>query len=1131
MTPRHIASRYAEIVNTRRVGGQAEVFQASDLHQGGRLVAVKVVPAASDEIYRIYFERETAAHHKLDHPNIVSLLDSGTDHTLGVYYVVLSWVPVSLSEWLATVTEPPGWDDVAEVIALPLASALAHSHSMGVLHRDIKPGNVLWDGEKPLLADFALSKIKDQLAGATDATVAGMASAPWAPPDLASRGSTRFDVYSLAATLLQCVVGWELRDYPDIARALDEADLPPPVLSLLGRGLDPDPANRPADGQVFHLELQAIQAVRSSNWHDQKVLSFDLSSTARRSLEETGDGRSAESVIARRLGAATHVVPRLKSGGGGRAMLTAEEFRLIGDQVELSLVFKSGHQLLCTRAEIKDFEELERWRQHEDAVTLDGQDFAWSAQRPANPQRSAAAAVELHLLLEKAVQDSGDRFSDRFKQARLTNWSRLIEAKELLEKRLEEPVTYTRVSRSGSEFDLETGVPLTGAFLDQERMARPVDEPAGRGVAVTIVDVDGTDVTVRTTRPGTDLAPNGVLVRDRTPSQAAIRRQKSALAALRDGSAARPHLRELVLDPSVARAPEPVAFEPRRPDFDDDKKLAVSKALGSQDLFLVQGPPGTGKTSFICELIHQYLAARPGDKVLLVSQMHVAIDNAITRLYGSGVTSVVRLSSRDDNVDPDASHLLLSHKLAAWVDEIRVRARAGMASLAEREGVQIDHLSLALHTEEALATLRQRNETAELLGPLDDGDRLENEDLPEDRAELLADFLRAVDRAVAAADAVRTAAENLEVAVPDDLGEEELEQLVASLLDGRGAGQRLRELVRTQGDWLASLNDPQAAEPMFLPTQSVVAGTCMGFLANPHIQNMQFDLCIIDEASRATAPELLVPMTRAKRWVMVGDTKQLPPMVEEVFEHRDLVESFDLDKMFLSSSLFDVLLGEAPDSCRTSLVTQHRMAEPIGELISHAFYDGTLIHDPVPVLDPDTVADGDRLVWFSTSRRSNRREDARHAGSPSLSNKLEAEKVAELVARLDADSQTGKYARRDGGKLEVLVLSGYRRQCTEIERALRRLDLGRVAVQVKTVDAVQGREADVVIFSVTRSNLTGELGFLADKHQGRINVALSRARELLWIVGDSEFCSSKEGPLKRAHSHITSTATGRVQYL
>ncbi|MBM7078332.1 AAA domain-containing protein [Micromonospora humida] len=929
-----IAGRYAEIANTRRVGGQAEVFKAADLHQGGRHVAVKLVPATSDEIYRIYFERETAAHHKLDHPNIVSLLDSGTDHDAGVYYVVLSWVPVSLKDWLAAVPETPGWDDVAEVVALPMASALAHAHSMAVLHRDIKPSNVLWDGEKPVLADFALSKIKDQLAGATDATVAGMTSAPWAPPDLASRGSTRFDVYSLAATLLQCVTGWELTDLPDITRALNEADLPPAVLALLRRSLEVDATRRPADGQQFYLELQAIQAARSEHWHDQKVLSFELSGTARRSLEEAGDGRSAETVITGLLGAATYVLPRLKSLGAGRTVLNADEFRLIGDQVELVLVFKNRHQLLCTRAAIKDFDELERWRQNDDAIVLDGRDFTWTALRPTNLQRAAASADELHLLLEKAVQDAGDRHSDTFKQVRLTNWSQLIEAKEALEKRLEEPISYTRVSRDGAQFDVETTTPLTGAFLDQERMARPVDEPAVRGVAVTIAEVDGTDITVRATRPGFDLPAHGVLVRDRTPSQAAIRRQKTALAALRDGSSARPHLRELVLDPSVASAPEPVAFEPLRPDFDDDKKLAVAHALGSPDLFLVQGPPGTGKTSFIAELVHQHLAARPGDKILLVSQMHVAIDNAITRLYRSGVTSVVRLSSRDDNVDPDAAHLLLSNKLRAWADEIRARARTGMAALADREGVHIDHLSLALRAEEALATLRQKTETAELLGPLDDDDRLDNEDLPEERAELLADYLRIVERADTAAAEVRTAATALKVAVPDGLGEPELEKLVAGLLDGPGAGPRLRELLRTQGDWLASLNDPQTAEPMFLPTQSVVAGTCMGFLVNPHIQNMQFDLCIIDEASRATAPELLVPMTRAKRWVMVGDTKQLPPMVEEVFEHRDLVETFDLDKMFLTSSLFDILLSEAPLACTASLVTQHRMAEPIGELIS-----------------------------------------------------------------------------------------------------------------------------------------------------------------------------------------------------
>jgi superfamily I DNA and/or RNA helicase len=115
--------------------------------------------------------------------------------------------------------------------------------------------------------------------------------------------------------------------------------------------------------------------------------------------------------------------------------------------------------------------------------------------------------------------------------------------------------------------------------------------------------------------------------------------------------------------------------------------------------------------------------------------------------------------------------------------------------------------------------------------------------------------------------------------------------------------------------------------------------------------------------------------------------------------------------------------------------------------------------------------------------------------------------------------------------VEVLVLSGYAQQCIEIERVLRGLRLDHLAVQVKTVDAVQGRESDVVIFSVTRSNLAGELGFLAEQFQGRLNVALSRAREVLWIVGDSDFCAAEEGPLKKALHHIISSRAGQVRYI
>lgn len=1095
------------------------------------MVAVKLLPATSDDIYRIYFERSVAANRKVAHPNVAALLDSGIDNAVGSYYLVMDWVPQTLTTWLDRLDNPPGWDDLADVVALPLASALAHSHSLSVLHRDIKPANVLWDGTGPILTDFALSKVKDQVAAADDATVIGSTNAPWAPPDNASRGSARFDVYGLGATLLQCLSSWQLRDFPDIAKALGRVDVPPEILKVLARAVDPDPTVRQADGQVLFVELQAVQDARNSRWRKQKVVVIELSTTARRALEEAVPGTRPELSLASLLGSATVALPRLKTQPDGKTHYSDDEFRLVGDQLELSMVFKDQYRVLAKWAKVTEFEALERYRAHEDAVPVDDRDFCWSAEVPTNPKQAAIAASEVRTLLSKAVQDFGDRFSERFKQARLNSWSQLIDAKEQLEKKLEEPIKYQVISREGTEFNLESPEPIPTAILDQERTARSDSDPTAKGVPVSVVATNGSDLVVRAFRAGRDVPHSGVLVRDRGPSQAANRRQKTALGALRKGSSARPHLRELVLDPEVAKPPEPVAFQAITPDLDDDKAVAVANALGAEDIYLVEGPPGTGKTTFICELVNQYLQARPGDKILLVSQMHVAIDNAITRLYRSGVRDVVRLSSRDDKVDIEASHLLLSNKLKDWTENINRRAQEGLSILAERQGIKVEFIALALQAEGARAAIRDRETRREALGVIELSDRLDNDDLSDERATLLSDYYRAVERAEEALSIACQTAGDLSEELEPNSGELELSSLIDRLVGNRPGHQRIRELLQIQGDWLNSLSDPEASEPLFLPTQSVVAGTCMGFLTNSNVQEIQFDLCIIDEASRATASELLVPMTRSKRWVMVGDPKQLPPMVEEVFEYKELVDEFDLDKLFHTSSLFDILLTEAPDACRTRLTTQHRMAVPIGQLISETFYDGELTNAPFPIFVPESVAEEDRLVWFSTSRRSDRTEDQKYSRGDSSSNKTEAVAIAELVARIKYGIQSDSFRRIDGRPVSVLILTGYRAQVLEIERAVRRLETNGFTVNVNTIDAVQGREADVVIFSVTRSNLTGDFGFLDERYSGRINVALSRAREILWIVGDSEFVETKDGPLKKAAAHIKQSGNGRIEFL
>jgi superfamily I DNA and/or RNA helicase len=94
----------------------------------------------------------------------------------------------------------------------------------------------------------------------------------------------------------------------------------------------------------------------------------------------------------------------------------------------------------------------------------------------------------------------------------------------------------------------------------------------------------------------------------------------------------------------------------------------------------------------------------------------------------------------------------------------------------------------------------------------------------------------------------------------------------------RPADRKFHDLLRLAEEWqlrFGSSREFYAA--MIADSSVVVAGTCLGFARVPGMLAAEFDVCIVDEASKATATELLVPLSRARRWILVGDPKQLPP--------------------------------------------------------------------------------------------------------------------------------------------------------------------------------------------------------------------------------------------------------------
>lgn len=186
--------------------------------------------------------------------------------------------------------------------------------------------------------------------------------------------------------------------------------------------------------------------------------------------------------------------------------------------------------------------------------------------------------------------------------------------------------------------------------------------------------------------------------------------------------------------------------------------------------------------------------------------------------------------------------------------------------------------------------------------------------------------------------------------------------------------------------------------------------------------------------------------------------------------------------------------------------------------MSECFYEGKLVNTRKEVDRALAGLTGRVVNWMST-RKLARRQDQR-AGRTSYVNPEEAAKICDLLLDLDDALHRGT----PGKPRSVLVLSGYGEQVRYLDRSIARVrrELRHLIPECCTIDRVQGRQADVVFFSVTRSNPDNKAGFLRELE--RVNVALSRARDLLVIVGDDDFVQRAGGAesLRRVLGHIRS---------
>lgn len=1104
-----IDERYRITSETCPAGGMATIHPAIDVHTN-RKVAIKV--AAPESTARDGLNREAQILRTLHpHPNIVPYIGEtliGDRHGL-----IVEWLEIGLGDQIATYMNKP-WISLMDLMGNPLLYALQHAHNANFQHRDVHPGNIMFSPSGQLrLIDFGIAQVPK--VGYDKITFFQHGTPPYTPQEHndSTAGFAR-DCYSAIAVMLSCISGRVFSTYEEMTKALSTLDPANYPVDIFRSCLTNYPENCPRNAGTLRAKLQSWTDDR---FPESSSLRLIVRTPPQSFFAPLGPSVSWQDVLDDLMSSSlVHIDDAEGLGSAPTIHIAGQNYRA---SFELQDAQRSVIQLSSKVGANKG-----SWAQGFPPLAVSLL-VDTDAQRKGTPWHTFVCAHG------EALEDEVERQAKAKKELPFICWENYLSAEQELLAKKPGIVHYKNLSvLNDHEFFFEVNSRSARNMISEDASLISGNNKKN---LIRVLDIEDNRVRARA-KYSITLPPDGVLSVEYHALKQALGRKRRALLSVRDGLSVSPLLRDYITDPTTVPPPEMSGR-----DFeinDEHQATAVDGALGTRSWIMIEGPPGTGKSTVIAKIINQYRIQNRQFKprILLAAQTHIAIDTVLRKLLDDPTLSdsIVRIPSGDiEKVDPQVRPLLVENKVKAFRDAAICKSEAFLESIAKQRGSDHRVIRLAIYTGLYKATLDEEQEFLVQLKLAEsetkqviDKEEGDNESqtqivtrtvsLVTREDELREELAQIKDRLARLRFEILSTEPELSEALnsPDPSSAiNEYDEVFGPELKKDSS---LAALVRLQLDWLKAISAGRALHQAVVQDSTIVAGTCVGI--GSAISEQEFDLCIVDEASKALAVEALIPMARAKKWILVGDTKQLPPHLDrEVrIQNRDLA--------WIGDSLLQSLPRLAKENANQqklawyfSLKNQRRMTRGISDLISKVFYDNELtpLREDTSRNNAISKAFPKPVTWVDVNGISKEDKD----GTRSLSNEKEVAAVLRQLTHLEGQAKPHVQEIR----ISVAVIAGYAAQVELLSAKINevRHQWPHLDIEIASIDRFQGNEKDVAIVSLVRGTNERTLGHLDDK---RINVAFSRAKDALVIVGSSKMVDKvgKESKLAEALDYI-----------